>query len=100
MVELAEVIAGLRRELDEARLAVDPGESLRFELGPVELEATIAIEKSTGGGAKLRFWVVELGGDASSARSSIQRLKVTLHPMLADSGAAPWVSGEEAEGER
>lgn len=100
MVELAEVIAELRRELDEARLAVDPGEPLRFELGPVELEATIAIEKSKGGGARLRFWVVELGGDASAARSSTQRLKVTLRPLLADSGAAPWVSGEEAEGER
>ena len=44
MIELAEVIGELRRELQQAMHAGE-GEPLRFELGPVELEATVAVEK-------------------------------------------------------
>ena len=38
MIELSEVISELRRELQQAMRAGE-GELLRFELGPVELEA-------------------------------------------------------------
>lgn len=41
MIELTEVIVELRRELEKARATADPDEKLRFELGPVELEATV-----------------------------------------------------------
>jgi hypothetical protein len=100
MVELAEVIVELCRELDKARVTVDPDETLRFELGPVELEATVAVEKVGGADAKVRFWVIELGGDARVAHSSTQRVKLTLQPRLAGSDTKPWVSGEEANRER
>lgn len=100
MVELAEVIVELRRELDKARATVDPDEKLRFELGPVELEATVAVEKTGGADAKVRFWVIELAGDAHVAHSSTQRVKLTLQPRLAGSDTPPWVSGEEADRER
>jgi hypothetical protein len=62
MIELGEVVAELRRELQQAMDAGE-GQPLRFELGPVELETTVAVEKGGGGGAKVRFWVLELGGD-------------------------------------
>jgi Trypsin-co-occurring domain 2 len=99
MIELAEVIRELRRELHDA---IDAGkdEPLRFEAGPIELEATIAVERRGGAGAKLRFWVVEFGGDAKATQSSTQRIKLTLQPRLADSGTAPWVSGQETGRER
>jgi hypothetical protein len=48
MIELAEVIGELRREL-QAAMNDGEGEQLRFELGPVELEATVAVEKAGGG---------------------------------------------------
>jgi Trypsin-co-occurring domain 2 len=51
MIELAEVIGELRRELQEV-LNAGAGEQLRFELGPAELEATVAVEKSGGGGPR------------------------------------------------
>jgi hypothetical protein len=51
MIELAEVIGELRRELQEV-LNAGEGEQLRFELGPAELEATVAVEKSGGGGPR------------------------------------------------
>jgi hypothetical protein len=99
MIELGEVIAELRRELQQA-MSAGEGQPLRFELGPVELEATVAVEKGGGGGAKVRFWVVELGGDAKATQSSTQRIKLALQPRLAGSQEAPWVSGDEAPGER
>jgi len=98
MIELAEVIGELRRELQQAMHAGE-GEPLRFELGPVELEATVAIEKGGGGGAKVRFWVIELGGDAKASQASTQRIKLALQPRLASGGKA-WVEGDEAPGER
>lgn len=67
MIELSDVIGELRRELQQA-MYTGEGEPLRFELGPVELEATVAVEKGGGGGAKVRFWVIELGGTPRPAR--------------------------------
>ena len=98
MIELGEVIGELRRELQQAMDAGE-GQPLRFELGPVELEATVAVEKGGGGGAKVRFWVIELGGDAKVSRSSTQRIKLALQPRLAAGGTA-MVAGDEAAGER
>jgi hypothetical protein len=61
-------------------------EPLQFELGPVELEATVAVEKAGGGGAKVRFWVIELGGDAKASQTSTQRIKLALQPRLTATG--------------
>jgi hypothetical protein len=98
MIELAEVIGELRRELQQAMNAGE-GEPLRFELGLVELEATVAVEKGGGGGAKVRFWVIELGGDAKASQASTQRIKLALQPRLA-SGETAMVAGNEASRER
>lgn len=46
----------------EGRRGGSEGEPLQFEPGPVELEATMAVEKGGGANAKVRFWVIELGG--------------------------------------
>jgi hypothetical protein len=94
MIELGEVIGEL-----QSAMSAGAGEPLRFELGPVELEATVAVEKGGSGSAKVRFWVVELGGDASVSQSSTQRIKLVLQPRLA-SGQTPLISGDEAPGER
>jgi hypothetical protein len=98
MIELGEVICELRRELQQA-INAGEGEPLRFELGPVELEAIVAVEKGGGGGAKVRFWVIELGGDAKATQSTTQRIKLALQPRLA-SGKTAMVTAEEAAGER
>ena len=99
MIELSDVIGELRRELQQAMYAGE-GEPLRFELGPVELEATVAVEKGGGGGAKVRFWVLELGGDAKASQASTQRITLALQPRLAGSTEPPWVSGVATDRER
>jgi hypothetical protein len=101
-VELAELIGQLRLELAEAIRAGDRADlDLRFELGPVELELTVAIDKEAKPGAKVRFWVVELGADARVASSSTQRIKLTLDPRLkGQPDRKPLISSNEVEGER
>ncbi|MEV0172917.1 trypco2 family protein [Streptomyces sp. NPDC050803] len=100
MIELAEMIEELRRELTTARTAA-AGEDLYFEVGPVELEAAVAVERSATAGGKIRFWVVEAGADGRLADSVTHRVKLTLDPRTRSGGGrAPWVSGDEAERER
>jgi len=90
MIELADVISQLRVELDQARLSAD-GSELRFGLGPVDLEVTVALEKEGQLGGKVRFWVAEVGAEGKIASTSTQRIKLTLNPTL----GIPGKSGEQ-----
>lgn len=109
MIELAEVVRQLRSELNLARAASDD-EELRFLLGPIELEVTVALEREGGLGGKVRFWVVELGADAKATATSTQRIKLTLTPQLLESAhpasagspspVSVYISSQENAGER
>jgi len=98
-IELAELVGQLRAELTEAMRAGEHAE-LRFELGPVELELTLAVSKEVKPGAKVRFLVVEAGTDASVASGSTQRIKLTLDPRRAGHPGRPFVAGDEEPNER
>jgi Trypsin-co-occurring domain 2 len=99
-VALADVVANLRAELAEAMRAGE-GEELRFELGPVEVELTVAVDREAKPGAKVKFWVLELGADATLGSTSTQRIKLTLDPRHGTSPARrPVISGVEEAGER
>ncbi len=99
MIEIAEMIEQLRRELSMA-IAVAEGEDLRFELGPVEVEAAVSLERSGAADAKIRFWVAEVGTEGRIADTATHRIKLTLEPRSGGTGQRPWVSGAEADGER
>jgi hypothetical protein len=92
VIELASVIKGLREELERAVVAAE-GEALRFELGPIELEVSVALERAGHAGAKVRFWVLESGADAVVGTVSSQRINLTLQPTLTGSHTPPLVSG-------
>ncbi|MFF2963309.1 trypco2 family protein [Streptomyces sp. NPDC057963] len=98
MIELATVIRDLRKELERAVVAAE-GEALRFELGAIELEMTVALERSGHAGAKVRFWVVETTAEATAGAISTQRIKLALQPTLAGSDKT-FINGvaEEHEG--
>ena len=108
MIELAEVINELRAELDRARTA--PGDSaLRFGLGPVQLEVTVALEREGRTGGKVRFWVAEANAEGRVASTSTQRIVLTLNPTLSGPGdgsaqttpaMSVYVQGTAAHGER
>ncbi|PNE40795.1 MULTISPECIES: trypco2 family protein [Streptomyces] len=92
MIELASVIRDLRAELEQAITAAE-GEALRFELGPIELEVSVALERTAQAGAKVRFWVVESGAEATAGATTTQRIKLALQPTLTGTNAHPFVSG-------
>ncbi|MFB0626319.1 trypco2 family protein [Streptomyces sp. AB3(2024)] len=99
MIELASVIRDLREELGRAIVAAE-GEALRFELGPIELELSVALERSGRAGAKVRFWVVESDAEAAVGAASAQRISLALQPALAGSHATPFISGSADAHER
>ena len=97
---LSEVIAQLRAELAEAMLDGED-EDLRFELGPVEVELTMGVDKEAKPGAKAKFWVLELGTEARFAATSTQKIKLTLEPRhISRPDRRPTISGDEAPDER
>jgi hypothetical protein len=98
-VELAQVIGQLRRELSAA-MRDGEGEDLRFELGPVELELTVAVSKEAGPNAKVRFWVIELGAEGTVASQATQRITLTLDPRRRGVAGKPLIAGPERTGER
>jgi hypothetical protein len=98
-VELVQVIGQLRQELSAA-MQEGEGEDLRFELGTVELELTVAVSREAGPNAKVRFWVVELGADAKVASQGTQRITLTLDPRRRGVAGKPLISGSEQAGER
>lgn len=99
MIELASVIRDLRDELERAVAAAE-GEALRFELGTIELEVSVALERTGQAGAKVRFWVVESGVDATVGATSTQRITLALQPTLTRSGNPAYVSGIAAADEQ
>jgi hypothetical protein len=99
VIELASVIRDLREELDRAVSAAE-GEALRFELGPIELELSVALERSAQAQAKVRFLVVDSGADVGLGKTSTQRISLTLKPTLAGSHRPVAVSGNAEPNER
>lgn len=101
-IGLPELIQDLREALGVA-LAAGAGESLRFQLGPVQIEATVSAERDQSAGGKVRFWLVEAGRDGREHSTRTQRISLTLEPRLAaPDGSLRTVSivSQEAPGER
>ncbi|MEU9303472.1 trypco2 family protein [Streptomyces sp. NPDC048269] len=82
---LAETIAALRTELNEAVAAADDA-GIRFEVGPIELEFHVGVTRQGGGRTGVRFWVVEMEAEGSYAREQVQRITLTLQPPVNSQG--------------
>lgn len=97
MIELASVIRDLREELERAVVA-GADQALRFELGSIELEVSLAVERSDEVGGRVRFWVVEAGGEHKRDTGDTQRITLSLTPRLA-AGGSVHVGGAAVAGE-
>ena len=90
---LADAVRALRSELTTV-MREGRDEALRFELGPVEMEFLLEVQREAGGEAGIKFWVVNLGGKGSVTRGSTHRVTLTLTPRdLA--GRSPRISDEK-----
>ena len=78
---LAETIRALRRELISAmESGID--EPLHFELGPVQLEVTLAITQEGSGDAGVRFGVVSFGAKGDLKDATTHHLTLSLQPLV------------------
>jgi Trypsin-co-occurring domain 2 len=93
---LAEAIQGIRADLQEA-VAAGVNEPLRFDVGPVELEFTVNVQRDAGAKAGVKIWVVEIGGSGGMSRDTVQRIKVTLNPVDVATGGVARI-GDEVKG--
>lgn len=80
-VGLAEAVKAIRAELDTA-MDEGAGEKVQFEVGPIELEFAVDVQKAAEVDAGVRVWVVSLGGKGSLKRDSANRIKVVLKPTV------------------
>jgi hypothetical protein len=92
-VGLAEAVRALRAELTSA-MAEGADQALRFELGPVEMEFLLEVNREAGGQGGVRFWVVSVGGSGSVARGSTHRVTLQLVPKTS-SGETPLIRDVE-----
>lgn len=102
MIELAEMIAQLRGELAAAMAAAADSEddALRFELGPVQIEAEFTVQRSASADGRIRFWAVEAGASGQQTNSATHRVTLSLEPRVRGTGQRPWVSGDRTGHER
>ncbi|QHA09961.1 hypothetical protein GQF42_33225 [Streptomyces broussonetiae] len=72
------------------------GEPLKFRVGPVELEFTVAVRKEAG--AQIKVFVLPWTGEARGTLSTdrTHRVKLTLQPVDADDEDAK-ISGTVGE---
>lgn len=90
---LADAVRALRSEVTTA-MREGRDEALRFQLGPVEMEFLLEVQREAGAEAGVKFWVVNLGGKGSVTRGSTHRVKLTLTPLDAK-GRSPKMRDEE-----
>ncbi|MBO7936463.1 trypco2 family protein [Streptomyces antibioticus] len=100
MIELADMIRELRTQLNTA-LADGEGEALRFELGPVEIEASVAVTREAGADAKVRLWVIDAGASGRYGHAETQRITLTLTPRTPTTPSGTvLITGEQSPTER
>ena len=97
-IGLSEVVRALRAELDDA-MSAGEGERVQFQAKAIELEFQVGVTRSTEGRGGVRFWVLELGGGGSHGSESIQRVSLSLEPVLAGGGPVKIAKDSDARPE-
>jgi hypothetical protein len=87
-IGLRETLEALRVELSESIL-VSEGKEIRFEVGEIELEFQVVVEKSKEGKGGIKFWVVEMGGGGASKDAITHKIKIPLKAIWKD-GKPVW----------
>ncbi|MFD5394148.1 trypco2 family protein [Streptomyces sp. NPDC127097] len=80
LIDLAEAVQAVRDDLRAATASFDSGD-LQFEMGPIELEFTVELERDPRARSGVRTWVVtDTGAGKVAAAPTRHRLKLTLTP--------------------
>ncbi len=86
-IPLRDTIQALRAEIMQAAEAAST-QSVRFELGSIEMEFQVVAKREGGGDAKLSFHILAadatLGGSGKVASEATQKVKFVLSPIFVD----------------
>jgi hypothetical protein len=83
LMGLSAALEGLREELQSA-WEKGAGRAIRFRVGEVTLTLEAVARRDTQGGGKIRWWLIEAGGDVKAGKETTQTLVLTLTPGLYD----------------
>jgi hypothetical protein len=98
-VELSSALETLREELEQA-WAMSQGRRVRFQVPQVTLTVQVTARRENKVDGKVRWWLVEGGGEHGSARESTQTLVLKLSPEFYDEegkAGSLRVGGKQAE---
>lgn len=81
--DLAEAVEAVRAELMRAK-ELGAGSPMEFEVGPVEMQFTVALTREGKTNAGVKVWVIH--GDTSGTLTGqrTHQVKITLHPKRPD----------------
>jgi hypothetical protein len=98
-VGLAAALEGLREDLETA-WAKGADRPVRFRVREVTLTLEAVARREAGGGGKVRWWVVEGGGELKRGTETSQTLVLKLTPGMYDEHGHPGpldVAADQAE---
>ena len=86
-IRLRDAVEALRGEIMQAAEAAST-QTIRFELGSIEMEFQVVAKREGGGEAKLGFHIftadASIGGSGKLASESTQKVKLVLNPVSVD----------------
>lgn len=83
LMGLSAALEGLREELQSA-WEKGARQTIRFRVGEVTLTLEAVARRDTQGGGKIRWWLIEAGGDVKAGKETTQTLVLTLTPGFYD----------------
>ena len=82
-LSVSAAIESLRDQLEQAWNA-GKGQAVQFDLDEITLALTVEVVGKKAGGGKIRWYVVEAGGNVSRENSTTQTLELKLKPVFVD----------------
>ena len=93
-IGLSDVVRALRVELESA-MSEGEDQRVQFEAKSIAMEFQVGVTKTAEAKGGVRFWVLELGGGGSHASESIQKVALSLEPILATGEPVKIAKGAE-----
>ncbi|WP_236047901.1 trypco2 family protein [Streptacidiphilus fuscans] len=94
-IDLADAITAIRDQLVDAA-GRGAGADIGFEVGPIELEFTVALKRDARAKGGVRAWVFSVDGEVGEAYDRTHRVAVTLTPKSRTTGGSLEVGNHTA----
>jgi Trypsin-co-occurring domain 2 len=88
-IQLKDAIKALLKEIGQS-IAASQGEQIRFQIGQIELEFQVEIERSGTVEGEIDFVVAKIGGGGEISRSDTHSVKLSLQPTKYNHDTRQW----------